>query len=189
LTLRCDEAMRKRIHGALSGAIARGTHGLELAPHPRDLEIDYTAPSFLIPQKVRFRYRLDPLDRDWHDAGTRRRAFYTDLDPGKYTFRVMASNGDGVWNDAGATVAFQLLPHFYQTAWFRGLALVACAKGYCVTLVVPDKMSARVLIDFDRNGKRRDVRVFRYECSRPCSSQVRASLLRRANTGYGIATR
>ena len=97
------------------------THDLELSPHPRDLEIDYTSPSFLIPQKVRFRYRLDPVDRDWHDAGTRRRAFYTDLAPGKYTFRVMASNGDGVWNDAATTLALSVAPAFYQTPWFRAL--------------------------------------------------------------------
>jgi PAS domain S-box-containing protein len=95
------------------------THDLELAPHPRDLEIDYTSSSFLIPQKVKFRYRLDPVDRDWRDAGTRRRAFYTDLAPGKYAFRVMASNGDGAWNDGATTLAFSVAPAYYQTTWFR----------------------------------------------------------------------
>ena len=65
---------------------------LELAPHPRDLQIDYTSPTFTIPQKVKFRYRLDGYDHDWHDAGTRRQAFYTDLPPGKYSFRVIACN-------------------------------------------------------------------------------------------------
>ena len=63
------------------------TKGLKLSPHPRDLQIDYTSPTFTIPQKVRFRYRLDGLDRDWKDAGTRRQAFYSDLPPGKYSFR------------------------------------------------------------------------------------------------------
>ena len=58
------------------------TDNLELAPHPRDLQIDYTSPTFTIPQKVKFRYRLDGYDQDWHDAGTRRQAFYTDLPPG-----------------------------------------------------------------------------------------------------------
>jgi PAS domain S-box-containing protein len=103
------------------------THDLKLAPHPRDLEIDYTSPSFLIPQKVRFRYRLDPADHDWHDAGTRRRAFYTDLAPGKYTFRVMASNGDGVWNNAATTLALAVAPAFYQTLWFRALGVALFA--------------------------------------------------------------
>ena len=66
------------------------TANLKVAPHPRDLQIDYTSPTFLIPQRVKFRYRLDGYDRDWHDAGTRRQAFYTDLPPGKYSFRVIA---------------------------------------------------------------------------------------------------
>ena len=97
------------------------THDLELSPHPRDLEIDYTSPSFLIPQKVRFRYRLDPVDRDWRDADTRRQAFYTDLAPGRYSFRVMACNSDGVWNDSATTLEFAVAPAFYQTLWFRAL--------------------------------------------------------------------
>ena len=79
---------------------------LRLPPHPRDLQIDYTSPTFLIPQRVKFRYRLDGYDRDWHDAGTRRQAFYTDLPPGTYSFRVIASNSDGVWNDSAATAGF-----------------------------------------------------------------------------------
>ena len=61
------------------------SENLKLAPHPRDLQIDYTSPTFTIPQKVKFRYRLDSYDHDWHDAGTRRQAFYTDLPPGKYS--------------------------------------------------------------------------------------------------------
>ena len=63
-------------------------------------------PPFLIPQKVKFRYRLDGYDRDWHEAGTRRQAFYTDLPPGKYSFRVIACNSDGVWNDKRRQAGF-----------------------------------------------------------------------------------
>ena len=100
------------------------TEGLKLAPHSRDLQVDYTSPSFLIPQRVKFRYRLDGYDHDWHDAGTRRQAFYTDLPPGKYTFRVVASNSDGVWDDAPARLGFSVAPAYYQTNWFR--ALCAC---------------------------------------------------------------
>jgi PAS domain S-box-containing protein len=103
------------------------THDLELAPHPRDLEIAYTSPSFLIPQKVRFRYRLDPVDRDWRDAGTRRRAFYTDLPPGTYSFRVIACNRDGVWDESGDTLGLTIAPAYYQTNWFRGLCALAVA--------------------------------------------------------------
>jgi signal transduction histidine kinase len=100
---------------------------LELPPHPRDLEIDYTSPGFLIPQKVRFRYRLDPADREWHDAGNLRKAFYTNLAPGKYRFRVTASNSDGVWNEDAATLAFSVAPAFYQTRWFQALCAALAA--------------------------------------------------------------
>src|SRR5208337_3434326 len=69
-------------------------------------------------------YRLDGYDRDWHDVGTRRQAFYTDLPPGKYTFRVVASNSDGVWNDSPAKLDFSVAPAYYQTNWFRALCAV-----------------------------------------------------------------
>src|SRR3984957_8718635 len=85
----------------------------------RDLEIDYTAPSFSVPQKVRFRYLLEGRDGEWQDAGTRRQAFYTDLKPGHYRFRVTACNNDGVWNQTGASLDFVVLPAYYQTNWFR----------------------------------------------------------------------
>jgi len=100
------------------------TEGLKLSPHPRDLQIDYTSPTFLIPQRVKFRYRLDGYDRDWREAGTRRQAFYTDLPPGKYSFRVVASNSDGVWSDSAARLDFSVTPAYYQTNWFRALCAV-----------------------------------------------------------------
>lgn len=91
---------------------------LKLAPRPRDLQIDYTSPTFLIPQKAKFRYRLDGHDRDWQEAGSRRQAFYTDLPPGNYSFRVIACNSDGVWNDNPARLDFYIRPAYYQTTWF-----------------------------------------------------------------------
>ena len=101
------------------------TGSLKLSAHPRDLQVDYTSPSFLIPQKVRFRYRIDGYERDWHDAGTRRQAFYTDLPPGNYSFRVVACNSDGVWNNSGAKLDFSIAPAYYQTNWFRALCAAA----------------------------------------------------------------
>ena len=101
------------------------TDGLKLSAHPRDLQVDYTSPSFLIPQRVKFRYRLDGYDHDWHDAGTRRQAFYTDLPPGKYTFRVVASNVDGGWDDTPAKLDFFVRPAYYQTNWFRALCAIS----------------------------------------------------------------
>jgi len=97
---------------------------LKLGANPRQLEINYTSPTFLIPQRVKFRYRLDGYDHEWHDADTRRQAFYTELPPGKYSFLVMACNSDGVWNDKVAKLDFSIAPAYYQTNWFRALCVV-----------------------------------------------------------------
>lgn len=95
---------------------------LRLPPLIRDLEIDYVGLSFVAPQKVRFRYRLDGHDDAWQEPGTRRHAFYNDLLPGQYRFRVIACNNDGVWNEAGASLSFFIAPAWYQTKLF----LVSC---------------------------------------------------------------
>ena len=103
---------------------------LKLAPHPREVQIDYTSPTFTIPQKVKFRYRLDGYDHDWHDVATRRQAFYTDLPPGSYIFRVIASNSDGIWNESAAKLDFTILPAYYQTNWFV-LSVRRCFWHWC----------------------------------------------------------
>jgi signal transduction histidine kinase/ligand-binding sensor domain-containing protein len=97
---------------------------MRLPPLIRDLQIDYTALSLVVPEKVLFRYKLENYDRDWHDAGNRRVAFYTNLPPGNYRFRVMACNNSGVWNEAGTFLDFAIAPAYYQTLWFRLLLLV-----------------------------------------------------------------
>jgi signal transduction histidine kinase/ligand-binding sensor domain-containing protein len=99
--------------------------GLRLTPHTRDLEVDYTALSLVVPRKNNFRYRLVGHDPDWEDAGARRQAFYTDLPPGNYRFQVIASNNDGVWNGSGASLDFSIAPAFYQTRWFDALCVAA----------------------------------------------------------------
>ncbi|HEY4051092.1 MAG TPA: two-component regulator propeller domain-containing protein [Acidobacteriaceae bacterium] len=97
--------------------------GLSLPPLTRDLEIDYTALSFVVPQKILFRYMLEGRDTGWQEAGTRRQAFYNDLPPGHYRFRVIACNNDGVWNAEGATLILSVAPAWYQTIWFRFLCV------------------------------------------------------------------
>lgn len=95
-----------------------------LPPLIRDLRIDYTALSLSAPAKVRFRYRLEGRDREWVDAGNRRQAFYTDLAPGTYRFRVVAANNDGVWNSEGASWGVVVEPALYQTASFKVIAIL-----------------------------------------------------------------
>ena len=96
-----------------------------LPPLIRDLEIDYTAPSLVAPERVLFRYKLEGRDQDWKDVGNRRQAFYTNLSPGNYRFRVTASNNSGVWNDAGTFLDFSVAPAYYQSNWFRVTCLAA----------------------------------------------------------------
>jgi signal transduction histidine kinase/ligand-binding sensor domain-containing protein len=98
---------------------------LQLPARTRDLEIDYTALSLVVPEKVKFRYKLEGRDADWQDPENRRRAFYSDLPPGNYQFHVIACNNDGLWNEQGATARFTVLPAFYQTAWFRAFSVLA----------------------------------------------------------------
>ena len=97
---------------------------LVVPPGHNDVEIRYTGISLLAPERVKFMFRLEPLDREWVDTGSRRDVHYAKLPPGNYTFRVIACNNDGIWNKAGAAVDFSVKPYFYQTAWFKLLLLV-----------------------------------------------------------------
>jgi len=101
-------------------------------------QFDYAGLSFTAPLKVRYRYRLEGFDRDWTEAGARRTAYYTNIPPGTYTFRVQAANNDGFWNTTGAALAFELKPHFYQTVWFFALLLMAVAAS--IVLVIKGRL-------------------------------------------------
>ncbi|MDB6020541.1 MAG: Two component regulator, sensor protein [Pedosphaera sp.] len=104
---------------------------LRISPGRGDLEFHYTALTFQAPEKACFRYKLEGADLEWTEV-TRRVAYYNNLAPGNYRFRVKACNNDGVWNEAGASVALVLLPHFWQTWWFvtsGALFAVAVAGG------------------------------------------------------------
>ncbi len=96
---------------------------IELLPGQENLEIDYTGLSFIKPEQIRFRYRLENLDETWTEAGNRRTAFFPHLAPGEYTFRVIAANSDNVWNEEGASIKVVVKPPFYRTWIF----LLACA--------------------------------------------------------------
>jgi len=98
---------------------ADGNGQLPLPALVRDLEIDYTALSLVAPEKVLFRYKLEGWDREWIDAGNRRQAFYSNLPPNNYRFRVIACNNSGVWNEAGTYFDFSIAPAYYQTTGFR----------------------------------------------------------------------
>jgi ligand-binding sensor domain-containing protein/signal transduction histidine kinase len=101
---------------------------VEIAAGKNRVDFHYTATSLTAPEKVRFKYRLEGLETDWQEAGTRRLATYSRLPPGNYEFHVIACNNDGIWNEAGAVAAIKVLPFFWQTGWFlflSGAGLVA----------------------------------------------------------------
>ncbi len=96
---------------------------LRLPPLVRDVEIDYTALSLVAPEKIRFKYRLEGQDHAWREVVNDRRVQYSNLGPGTYRFRVIASNNSGVWNEQGDSLAFSVEPAYYQTNWFRALCV------------------------------------------------------------------
>ncbi|MBJ7311246.1 two-component regulator propeller domain-containing protein [Rugamonas sp. CCM 8940] len=101
--------------------------GLALPENTRGLRLDFTALGLSMPERIGFRYRLDGYDADWHDPGRLRQAFYTNLAPGDYRFRVMAANEDGMWNPQPAELRFRIRPSFLQTGWFAALCVAALA--------------------------------------------------------------
>ena len=98
--------------------------GLRVPPGRSDVEIDYAALSFIHAAQTHYKYRLEGLDSDWVNAGTRRVAYYSRLPPGSYSFHVIAGNSDGIWNTEGKTLAVTVLAPFYETWWFEMLALL-----------------------------------------------------------------
>jgi len=114
-------------HRSLPLAGSRAATALRLAAGSKRFEFKYTALSFIRSDKIEFKYKLEGYDKEWTSAGSRREAFYNDLRPGRYNFRVIAANSDGVWNTAGASFAFFLKPFVYQTWWFMVLAALAFA--------------------------------------------------------------
>jgi signal transduction histidine kinase/streptogramin lyase len=100
---------------------------IRIPPGGQNLEIQYTALSLLNSDQIKFKYKMESLDRDWVEAGTRRTAYYSHLPPGNYVFTVIAANSDGVWNTQGKSLPVVVLPPFYRTWWFMTLAFATAA--------------------------------------------------------------
>lgn len=105
------------------------TSSITLNPNVESMEIDFTAPSLLVPDRVSFRYKLEGYDKDWISSGSRRQAFYSKLPPANYRFQVVASNDSGVWNTSGASVNLKVPPTFVQTYTFKLLSAAVLAAA------------------------------------------------------------
>ncbi len=108
--------------------------GIDLQPEERNLEVRYAGLSFVSPEKVTFRYKLEGFDKTWTEAGSRREAFFTNLPPGHFTFRLIATNSDGLSSTRAASLAFRVEPRLYQRTWFFPV-LVAVIAAFVFGLV------------------------------------------------------
>jgi signal transduction histidine kinase/ligand-binding sensor domain-containing protein len=114
------------------GRVYSTYQNLSLPKSTREVSLDYTALSLTLSERNRFRYQLVGVDKEWRDVGTRRQAFYTNLAPETYTFKVIAANNDGVWNESGASITFRIPPTFFQTIWFKLLLIATAALSVWV---------------------------------------------------------
>lgn len=121
---------------------------ITLKPGRGELELHYAALSFRAPEKNQFRYKLEGVDMDWVEAGTRRVAFYSNLRPGHYQFQLQACNNDGLWNKTGATVSLVLEPHFWETRWFMALIILSAAGvvGGSARFITRRRMARRLAL-------------------------------------------
>lgn len=126
---------------AADGKTYKAVSGLRLPARVRDLSIDFTALSFVAPEKIHFRFKLDGQDNDWREVVNERRVEYSNLAPGNYRFHVTASNNNGVWNQQGDTLGFFVEPAYYQTNWFR----VLCAVTFCTIFWTVYQLRIRAL--------------------------------------------
>jgi diguanylate cyclase (GGDEF)-like protein len=118
-------------------------HGMTAGPGGGDVEIQFTAPDFVAPERVHFRYRLRGFDSEWTESGERRDAIYTKLPPGKYVFDLQAADGNSDWNSTVASLNVVLVPHFWQTGWFRGI----CGLLLVMAAVTFYRLRVRYLIE------------------------------------------
>lgn len=144
------------------GPLKSNQRTMHIPPGKHRFQLQYTGLSFDGLDQMRFRYRLEGLDSDWVEAGTRRTAFYNYVPPGSYQFRVIACNGDGVWNETGASLALTVSPHFWEKWWVLGLTALALlvAVGGGVRIVVKRKLQRRLIrLEQERALERERTRI------------------------------
>jgi signal transduction histidine kinase/ligand-binding sensor domain-containing protein len=153
---------------------------IRVGPGKHRLEFRYTGMNFSAPERLRFRYRLEPLDTDWVEAGTRRTAFYSYVPPGQYRFHVIACNSGGTWNEAGAALSLIVMRHWWESWWFIGLAalgLMASVAG-AVRLAEKRKLHRRLkLLEQERALEHERARIAQDLHDDLGSSLTRISLL------------
>lgn len=148
----------------------------QIPPGRHRIEFEYTGLSFVAPEKVQFKCRLNNLDPEWVDVGAKRMVTYNYIPPGNYSFQVIACNNDGVWNETGARLKFEVLPYFWQTTWFfiSGGIATALAAGGAVWFDTRRRMRRRI----ERTERQRDIERERSRIARDIHDDLGASLTR-----------
>jgi len=125
---------------------------LEIGPEHTRFAFQYAGLSFVAPQKVRFRYKLDGVDRDWVDAGTRRTAYYTNIPPGRHIFRVMAANNDSVWSEQAAVLSFRCVLVSIKPIGLFIVVIGCCVACLCDLLLACFAMLSHASMQYSRSA-------------------------------------
>jgi signal transduction histidine kinase/ligand-binding sensor domain-containing protein len=149
---------------------------LKIPPGRHRIEFEYTGLSFVAPEKVRFKCRLNNFETEWADVGPKRVATYNYIPPGNYSFQVTACNNDGVWSKTGTSLKFEVLPYFWQTTWFRILAGVATVL--VASAVVWFDTRRRMRRKLERAERQRDIERERSRIARDIHDDLGAQLTR-----------
>lgn len=149
---------------------------IKIPPGRQRFQIRFTGLSFVAPSEVRFKYRLEPLEKEWIDARNGRAADYTYLQPGAYLFRVKGCNNDGLWNEAGAALAFTVMPAFWQTWWFA--AIVVVIGVVLVSVIVLWLSRRRLRARMEMLERQRGIERERSRIARDIHDDLGASLTR-----------
>jgi ligand-binding sensor domain-containing protein/signal transduction histidine kinase len=147
---------------------------LHLPPSHGELEFHYTALSLSAAEKNMFRYKLEGFDTEWNDVGPRRVAYYSNIDPGTYTFRVIGCNNDGVWNTQGASMSFVIEPYFWQRWWFA--AAIACFTVFSIGGVARAVTSKRLRRKVERLEQQHAIEKERMRIAKDMHDEIGAKL-------------
>ncbi len=159
---------------------------LQIPPGRQQVEFHYTGLSFVVPERVRFQYRLRGFERDWNDAGSTRAVTYSYLPPGDYAFEVAACNNDGVWNPQPASLGLTVLPYFWQTWWFRGgIGLVAAGL---IAGAVSEAMRRRLRAKLEQVERQRAIERERTRIAQDIHDELGASLTRISMLSQSVRT-
>ncbi|HEX3798295.1 MAG TPA: two-component regulator propeller domain-containing protein [Verrucomicrobiae bacterium] len=165
-----------RVDGLAVANLFALTNELKIPPGHHRLEFDYAGLSYMAPERVRFRYRLDGLDHEWGETSQKRLADFSYIPPGSYVFRVTACNNDGVWSEDGASLAFNVLPYFWQTWWFFGLTGLVAAAAVGGSVLVATRR--RMRLKLDRLEHQRAIERERTRIAKDIHDDLGASLTR-----------